>query len=92
MNQAPQSTDPNVIADTRAHVVYERETGKVLHVHHSVTFGRDPEEGSAEDRARRWAGASGAGAEVIEVDPAEVSGRRGFRVDPARRRIVRDNP
>jgi hypothetical protein len=80
------STDPTVLAQTRAFVVYDTTTGEILHVHRSVTFPENPP-GSQEPeaRARRLAGAN---ADVVEVDPDEINHRRPVRVDTATRRVV----
>jgi hypothetical protein len=80
------STDPTVLAQTRAFVVYDTATGEILHVHRSVTFPENPPGGpEPEARARRLAGAN---ADVVEVDPDEINHRRPVRVDIATRRVV----
>lgn len=71
----PQSTQSNIVPTVRAYVVHDRNTGEILHIHHSITFPHDRSGGeSPELRALRLAGhRAGANAVVLEVDPAEVS-------------------
>ena len=72
----------------RAHVVYDRMTGSILHVHHTVEFeGGTPVTEPHETRALRMAG-SRDGAGVVEVDPADVNHRRPIRIDPQTRKVV----
>jgi hypothetical protein len=87
----PQSSDPNLSAVTRAFVVYKRATGEVEHVHLSHTFAaahQSSEEPSAQ--ALRLVG-KGEDVDVVEVDPAEVAGRRNLRIDVASRRLLHDD-
>jgi hypothetical protein len=86
----PQSTSP-IVSEIRAHVVYDRKTGKVLHVHETVTFPNGPSPGeSAEARALRLSGAAGRpDVEVVEVAPAAVKGHHGIRINPETRSIER---
>jgi len=88
--KAPQSTEP-IASIVRAHVVYDRKTGKVLHVHETVTFPHGaPSRESPEGRALRLSGAAGrADVEVVEVDPAAIKGHRQIRINPATRAIER---
>jgi hypothetical protein len=86
-----QSTDQKLVATSRAFVVYDRMTGEILHVHHSLDFGTGvPACETPEGRARRLAGRrAGPNAEIVEVDPAEVRHRERMRVDIASRKVVR---
>lgn len=34
----PQSTDSKIVPKSRSYVVYDRNTGDILHVHHQITF------------------------------------------------------
>ena len=71
----------------RTHIVYDGETGAILHVHHSVEFeGAAPPLETAEARALRWAG-SKPGARVVEVDRSEPT--RGRTVDVTTGRLAR---
>ena len=86
----PQSTSP-IVSTVRAHVVYDRKSGQVLHVHETVTFPNGaPTQETPEARAMRLAGASRSpDAEVIEVDPAAVKGHHRIRINPRDRTIER---
>jgi hypothetical protein len=86
-----RSTDPKLMATTRAFVLYDKATGEVLHVHHSHEFGAcAPARETPEARALRLAGRrAGANAEVVEVNPAEVQHRGKMRFDSASGKIVR---
>lgn len=86
-----QSTDPKLVATTRAFVVYDKATGEVLHVHHSVDFGTGtPARETPEARALRLAGhRAGQNAEVVEVNPGEVQHAHKMRFDSASGKIVR---
>ena len=89
-SKEPQSVPP-IVSVVRAHVVFDRRSGKVLHVHETVTFpdGPTPRE-KPEARALRLAGAgNNPDAEVVEVDPAAVKGHHRFRVNPTTRTIER---
>ena len=84
----PQATPGTPAHRARAHVVYDKATGSILHVHHTVEFeGGTPVAESPAMRALRMAG-SRPGAEVIEVEPSEVNHRRPIRVDPGTRTIT----
>jgi hypothetical protein len=87
----PISTDRNIVATVKAYVVYDRQTGDVLHIHHSVTFPHaHPTGESPETRALRLAGRkAGSNAAVLEVDPTEIDHRHPIRVDVAHGRVVR---
>lgn len=86
-----QSTDPKLVAKSRAFVVYDTKTGEILHVHHSLDFGTGvPAREMPETRARRMAGRAGPDVDIIEVDSAEVRHREPMRVDVASRKVVRD--
>jgi len=90
LNPISQSTPGVPVARELAHVVYDRFTGAILHVHHSVTFdGGASHTESHHARARRHAGVD-ADAPVIDVDPAEVNHRRPIRVDPVTGAIVQE--
>jgi hypothetical protein len=95
MNMHPhpmlQSTDRKLAATARAFVVYDRATGEILHIHHSLDFGTGvPARETPEERARRLAGRrAGPDAEIMEVDPAEVRHREPMRVDVGSRKVVR---
>jgi hypothetical protein len=86
-----QSTT-SIESKSRAHVVYDKTSGEILHIHHSVVFPQGvPVRESQEARALRFAGnKAGANAEVIEVDPASVNHRNssGIRIDLAKRKVV----
>lgn len=86
-----QSTDPKLVATTRAFLVYDKATGEILHVHHSVDFGTGaPQRETPQQRALRLAGRkAGEHAEVVEVDPADVLHRDKMRFDLASGKIVR---
>ncbi len=86
----PQSTSP-IASTIRAHVVYDRRTGKVLHVHETVTFpDGPPSRESPEARALRLSGAAGRPeVEVVEVAPGSIKGHHRIRVDPVTRTIER---
>jgi hypothetical protein len=87
----PQSSDPRIVSTSRCYVVYEKETGDVIHIHHSVEFQNGPPvQEDAVKRARRLAGKAGAHAEVIEVDPAHLPRVKKFRIDPKTRTIIQD--
>jgi hypothetical protein len=85
-----QSTDPTLQPRVRAHVVYDTTNGEILHIHHSVTFGRDSHLSEPpEERARRLAsGRAKENAAVLEVDPAELAKRTSIRIDVVTRKIV----
>lgn len=86
-----QSTDNQIVARTRAYIVHDRATGKVLHVHYSTTFGH-AENGSEtpEARALRLSGVEATvKAAVLEVEPTEVSHGRPIKVDLVHQRVVR---
>lgn len=86
--QSAQSTPGTPKPRARAHVVYDKTSGSILHVHHTIEFeGGAPVEEAPEARALRMAG-SRDGADVVEVDPAEVNHRRPIRIDPGTRRVT----
>jgi hypothetical protein len=87
----PISTDRNIVATVKAYVVYDRHTGDVLHIHHSITFPHDRTTGeSPETRALRLAGRkAGSNAAVLEADPTEVDHGKSIKVDVAHGRVVR---
>jgi hypothetical protein len=83
------STDQTLRPNTRAYVIYDKTTGEVLHVHHSVSFPKSPPpREEPEVRARRLARNLSANADFIEVDVHEISQRQPVRVDVAKRRLV----
>ncbi len=87
MNTA-QATPGTPRHRARAHIVYDRASGSILHVHHTIEFeGGAPAEETPAARAMRMAG-SRDGADVVEVDPDEVDHRRPIRVDPATRKVT----
>jgi hypothetical protein len=82
----------NLVAISRAYVVYDRTSGEILHIHRSETFPQGaPLRETPESRARRFAGSkAGENAAVIEVDPADVNHRnpRGIRIDTVTLKVV----
>jgi hypothetical protein len=88
--EGPQSTMP-ISSETRVHVVFDRTTGDVLHVHETVVFPNTPQgRETPEARALRLAGASETeNLEVVEVDPAEVWGPHRIRIDPVTHKVHR---
>jgi len=87
----PQSSDPGIISILRCHIVYDKATGDVIHIHHSVEFENGaPVREDAVTRARRLAGKAGAHAEVIEVDPSHLPRPGKFRIDPKKHTIVQE--
>lgn len=86
-----QSTDPKLVATSRAFVVYDVTTGEILQVHHSLDFSTGvPAREKPEARARRLAGnRTGPDVDIIEVDPSEVRHRERMRVDFASRKVAR---
>jgi hypothetical protein len=86
----PQTTDSRIVPKSRSYVVYDRNTGDILHVHHQVTFpNRAALREAPEIRARRLAGSkAGTNAEVLEVETAEVDHRRPIRIDPVKRIVT----
>jgi hypothetical protein len=94
-DSATASTDPGLSPRSEAFVVYDASSGDVLHVHHSVVFAHAHQGGeSPEARALRLAstagkGAAGKSADVIKVDPSELSGTGPMRVDVATRKLER---
>ncbi len=87
----PQSTDSKVTPTFRTYVVYKTDTGEVLHVHHTVTFSHTQQaRETPEAHAIRLGGRRVAtGADVLEVDSAEVTQGEPIKVDVARKRLVR---
>jgi hypothetical protein len=86
-----QSTDDRIVAKSHAYVVFDKTTGEILHIHHSVAFpeGATPRV-SPESRARRFAGEKAeANADVLKVDSAEVNHHVHMRVDTVKRTVVR---
>jgi hypothetical protein len=83
------STDPTLIPKTRTFLIYDKTTGQVLHVHRSVSFPKSPpSREEPEARARRIAQKAAENADVLEVDPSEVDGKKSGRVDIATLRLV----
>src|SRR4051794_28552948 len=87
-----QSTDSGIVLKSRAYVVYDRTTGDVLHIHHSVAAPHDvPAREDAMTCARRLAGKkAGPNAEVLEVDPAELNYRGPIRIDTAKQAVIQE--
>jgi hypothetical protein len=74
----------------RAFVIYERRTGRVLHIHHTETFGQERQiNETPEQQAIRLAGERGAKAQVLEVDPNELSIPGEFTVNVRAGRLER---
>lgn len=86
-----QSTDPKLVAAARAFVVYDKATGEILHVHHSLDFGTGASlRETPQARALRLAGRrAGKNAEIAEVDPADLLHSHKMRFDLASGKIVR---
>lgn len=87
-----QATTTNLVATSRAYVIYDQTSGEILHIHRSEEFPQGtPAKETQESRARRFAGnKAGVNAAVIEVDPADINhrNRKGIRVDTATLKIV----
>jgi hypothetical protein len=88
--EGPQSTMP-IGSETRVHVVFDRTTGEVLHVHETVVFANTAQgHETPEARALGLAGAAELeNLDVVDVDPAEVRGPHRIRIDPATRNVHR---
>lgn len=88
--EGPQSTMP-ISSETRVHVVFDRTTGEVVHIHETVVFPDAPQGRESPDaRALRLAGATGSeNLDVVEVDPAEVRVRYRIRIDPMTHKVHR---
>jgi hypothetical protein len=86
----PQSLGSDASATSRAHVAYDRATGRIVHVHHTVSFGEDSSGGETpEARTRRIAARKvAADLEVIEVNPSEVDHPGPIRIDLATRKVA----
>jgi len=86
-----QSTDGALQPISRAYIVHDPKTGKVLHIHRSVTFPHTkPLDEPPEARARRLAGGSAnVNLAVLEVESEEVSHGMPIKVDVARQQVVR---
>jgi hypothetical protein len=90
MHDVPRSTDRRLAATSRAYVVYDKTTGGVLHIHHSVTFLHNKYGAeAAEERARRLIGVEESTAGVLEVDPVEVDHDDTIEVDLTNLKVVR---
>src|SRR4051794_32534154 len=87
----PQSTDDALRPTSRAYIIHDPRTGKVLHIHHSVTFSdTKPQQERPEERARRLSGISASvPSAVLEVDADELSHGMTIKVDVAHQRVVR---
>jgi len=85
-----QSTDPRIASQSRAYVVYDRTTGEILHIHHSVSFPDGaPIHEAPETRARRLAGnKAGANVDVLEVESDEVNHGKPIRINTINRVVV----
>jgi hypothetical protein len=85
-----QSTTP-IDSETRVHVIFDRTSGEVLHLHETVVFPNGPQSHETpEARARRFAGATGSdNVEIVEVDPAEVRVPGRIRIDPKTHKVHR---
>jgi hypothetical protein len=87
----PQSTDSRIVSTSRCYVVFDKKTGKVIHIHHSVEFKHGaPAQEDAAKRARRLAGRAGVNAEVLEVEPAQLKHRGKIRIDPKKHTVIRE--
>jgi hypothetical protein len=85
----PQSTDSRIVSTSRCYIVFDKATGDVIHIHHSVEIKNGaPVQEDAMKRARRLAGRAGVNAEVLEVEPAQLKHRGKIRIDPAKRTII----
>jgi hypothetical protein len=85
----PQSTDSRIVSTSRCYVVFDKATGDVIHIHHSVEIMHGaPAQEDAMKRARRLAGRAGVNAEVIEVETALLKPREKIRIDPAKRKVI----
>jgi hypothetical protein len=83
MLHKPQSTSA-VASRARSFIVYDRKSGAVFHVHHTVEFATGlVSRESHESRARRLSGATvGDIAAVLEVSTDEFGQATPIRVDP----------
>ncbi len=89
-NNHAESTH-SIPSTSRAHVVYDRTTGEVLHIHHTVEFPHGaPTTETPDSRALRLVGKqTDPNVAVLEVEPAEVSRPHPIRIDPQTRKVVR---
>ena len=89
-DRAAQSTDNRIVSTSRAYVVYDKTTGDVLHIHHSVSFAHGvPVGGEDAMTALRLAGnRAGPNADVIEMESAELNQRGLLRIDTSTRTVV----
>jgi hypothetical protein len=83
-------SDSRISAYSRAHVVYDKTTGEILHIHHTVSFPHGaPIHEPPETRARRLAGkAAGDNTDVLEVEPDQVNHDNPIRIDTVNRITV----
>ena len=90
---AQASTDPGVVAISRAYVVHDPTTGEIQHIHYVHTFGQDQIRNETDEvRAIRLAGRrAGKDAVVLEADLGDVAyiPNTEIAVDVNRRRIIR---
>lgn len=85
------STDLDRPARERVFILYEAGSGRVVHVHHELSFPDAPEfDEGPEDRVRRLAGATDHH-RLIEVAPADIQ-EHPLRVDVETGRIVETAP
>lgn len=85
-----QTTDLKLAPTARTFVVYDKKSGKVLHVHHHVSFGHEHKMlETAEAHALRVSGKrAGPNAAVLEVEATDVSGGKHVKVDVKRGKVV----
>jgi len=71
-------------------VLFDGETGIILHTHQSVTTsdGEHPSELELEAEARTHAGPESGRASVLHVDPRTLDAQAHYRVDTAAGRLV----
>jgi len=91
-------TPQQLIAKTQAVVVYDLDTGKVVHVHYHTSFGSGPLPSDADLKrsaikiAADGPGSQGQHLEALRVKATEIVRGMKFRVDPSRKRLVEVEP
>ncbi|MGL4174726.1 MAG: hypothetical protein ACRCSN_01515 [Dermatophilaceae bacterium] len=94
LNAAIQSSGTALaVVATDTVVLYDRATGGVAHVHHSITMEGADRRTTAQRRDAARAAAASAGASVEDLDVLDIDDfapepGRGYRVDLVTRRLV----
>ena len=83
---------PKIVSE-RAYVVYEGESGQIVHVHEISVFegAEEPHKGADQERALTMARAHGhqqAGLKVLAVRTEDVRAGIAHRVDPKTSRLI----